>query len=70
MDIILSASLATVCLFFIKVIPLFFHNDRWMFTYCLPTTGFTLLIQTQEALKILIKKNKFELKETMQSGSI
>ena len=17
----------------------FFHNDRWMFTYCLPTTG-------------------------------
>ena len=30
----------------------FFHNDRWMFTYCLPTIQeFTLLIQTLEAVR-------------------
>ena len=47
-----SASLVTVCFFLLKLFP-FFHNDRWMFTYCLPTTGFTLLIQTLEALRNL-----------------
>ena len=36
----------------LKLFP-FFHNDRWIFTYCLPTTAFTLLIQTLEALKNL-----------------